>query len=123
MLEKTQSIYQESTNPQDELPRHLSGQFLARNRLSARHRARLAASIIDGRATIDVPTLTVGQIAKLCRTNRVYLNEERFPERVKHARRIKLAKAFNKIDFDSRAELCRVIGVERVWAALAAAID
>jgi hypothetical protein len=91
--------------------------------LNARDRARLAADIIDGRATIDAPTLTVGQVAKLCRTNRGYVNDARFPERAKRARRLKLAKAFNKIDFDARAELCRVIGIERVWAALAAAIE
>jgi hypothetical protein len=83
----------------------------------------MAADIIDGNARIDALTLTIGQITRLCRANQVYVNNARFPERAKRARRNKLAEAFNKIDFDARAELCRVIGIERVWAALAAAID
>jgi hypothetical protein len=103
--------------------RVVSGRYLAHNRLDARGRARLAADIIAGRVTIDTSTLTVRQITKLARANQVYIDEVRFPERMKRGRRDKLAKAFNKIEFDSRVELCRVIGAERIWDALAAAVD
>jgi len=104
-------------------PTPVTGQYLARNRLNACDRARLAADIIAGRTAIDASTLTIGQIAGLCRANKVYLNEVRFPERVKQIRRNKLAKAFNQIEFESRVELCRTIGAEQVWNALAAAVE
>ncbi len=101
--------------------RVVTGSFLAKNWLDARGRARLAADLIEGPAVLG--QLTAKQIIAICRTNKIYLAEARFPERVKRAKRNRLAKAFEKIDFDSRVELCRVIGAERVWAALAAAID
>jgi hypothetical protein len=101
----------------------ITGRWLAHNRLNARDRARLAADIIARRKRIDGASLTAKQIIKLCRANKAYVNEARFPERVRQNRRNKLAKAFNQIEFESRVELCRTIGAERVWNALAAAID
>src|SRR5262245_21548422 len=101
----------------------ITGWSLAYGHLNARDRARLAADIIDGRVMIDASSLTKTQIIKICRANAAYVAEARFPERMKRLRHGRLPKAFNKIEFDSRVELCRVIGAERVWNALAAAID
>jgi hypothetical protein len=123
MLTKTSVIYQSNQSPQDDEPvRHVSGHYLAKNWLSARERAQLAADIIDRRATIDASTLTVGQISKICRANRIYVSEVRFPDRVKRRQQKKLAAIFDAIGADARAEVCRTVGVERVWNALVAAL-
>jgi hypothetical protein len=104
-------------------PITVRGRYLAHNRLDARDRAQLAADIIAGRIAIDGNSLTIGQIIALCRASDRYVDEARFPDRANRVRRRNLATAFNEIDFDQRVELCRVIGAERVWDALAAAVD
>jgi hypothetical protein len=112
MLTKTSVIYQENQSPQDDEPvRQVTGTYLAKNWLSARERAQLAADIIDRRATIDASTLTVGQISKICRANRIYVSEIRFPDRVKRRQQKRFAAFFDAIGPDGRAELCRCIGV------------
>ncbi|HVQ81525.1 MAG TPA: hypothetical protein VMS82_16545 [Pseudolabrys sp.] len=111
-----------TTDVIDEPPRHVTGQYLAKNRLNARDRARLAADIIARRAAIDPSTLTVGQVSKICRANRIYVSEVRFPDRVKRRQQKKFAAFFDAIGADGRAELCRCIGVERIWNALTAAL-
>jgi hypothetical protein len=103
-------------------PPPLTGRYLAHNRLDARARARLAADIINGRIPIDASSLTVGQVVKLCRSNKGYVNEVRFPDRVKRRQQKKLERIFNAIGPDARAEACRTIGIERVWSALTAAL-
>ena len=100
----------------------VTGRYLSHNRLDARARARLAADVISGRIAIDASKLTVGQVARLCRTNKVYLNDVRFPDRVKARQQKKLAAVFDAIGPDARAEACRTIGIERIWAALTAAL-
>lgn len=102
--------------------RRVTGRFLAHNRLDARGRAELARDVVAGKAEIDTSTLTVAQITKLCRTNKIYLDAIRFPDRVKHRQQKKLAAIFDAIGPDARAEACRTIGVERVWKALTAAL-
>ena len=103
--------------------RQISGRYLAkaRIRLDPRGRAELAAAIVAGR--VEITDLTIKQIANLCKANATYLNEVRFPDRAKRVQQKKLARVFDAIGADARAELCRTIGVERVWAALAAALD
>jgi hypothetical protein len=101
-------------------PRSVTGQYLAKNHLNARARAQLAADILGGRA--EVADLTVAQITRLCRSNRIYVAEARDPGRAYRRRQQRLARVFNSIEPDARAELCRTIGVERVWTALAQAI-
>ena len=100
----------------------VTGQFLARNWLSARQRAELAVRIIDGHVVIDTSTLTIGQTVKLCRTNQIYVSEIRFPDRVRRRKQKKFAAFFENIGPEGRAELCRCIGVERIWNALTAAL-
>lgn len=86
----------------------------------ARGRAELAADLIDGRAALG--PLTIKQVIALCRSNPVYVDEVRFPGRVKRRQQKKFAAVFDAIGPDARAEACRTIGIERVWAALAAAL-
>lgn len=117
MLMKTPVIYVPS--PQGE-SRHVTGQYLAKNQLNARGRAKLAADLIDGDVVLG--PLTAKQIIKLCRANRVYVADARFPDRVKQRQQKKLAAVFDAIGPDARAEACRTIGIERVWAALSAAL-
>jgi hypothetical protein len=56
-------------------PRVISGEYLAKNRLDARARAKLAADLIEGRAVIG--KLTIGQIVILCRSNAIYVADAR----------------------------------------------
>ena len=63
------------------------------------------------RHVIDTSTLTVGQTVRLCRANRIYVSEIRFPDRVKRRQQKKFAAFFDAIGADGRAELCRCIGV------------
>src|SRR5262245_52620119 len=55
--------------------RVVSGQFLAKNKLSARERAKLAADLCAGKATIT--GLTMKQAARLCRVCTPYVVEAR----------------------------------------------
>ena len=58
-------LYKPTTTPTATAARHVSGQYLSKNRLCARDRAKLAVALIDGRAAIT--GLTVKQAARLCR--------------------------------------------------------
>jgi hypothetical protein len=71
MLMKTGLIYQRTPTPQDEPTRHVTGQYLAKNRLDDRERDRLAADLLDGRAILG--PLTAKQIIALCRANQAGL--------------------------------------------------
>jgi hypothetical protein len=122
MLMKTKAIYHEISPQQDEPSRHVTGTYLAKNWLSARERAQLAADIIDGHVVIDTSTLTIGQTVKLCRANQIYVSEIRFPDRVKRRQQKKFAAFFDAIGPEGRMELCRCIGIERIWNALTAAL-
>ena len=103
-------------------PRRVTGQYLAKNRLDARARAQLAADILAGKVAIDGATLTVKQVIRLCRANTTYVRAARFPGHVRKAQQRKIELIFNAIGPDARAEVCRTIGVERVWNALAQAL-
>jgi hypothetical protein len=122
MLMKTTDLIHQISASQDKPARRVTGRYLTNNRLNARERANLAAEVIAGSAAIDASTLTVRQITKLCRANTGYVNEVRFPERLRRRQQKKFAAVFDAIGPDARAEACRTIGVERVWAALAAAL-
>jgi hypothetical protein len=102
--------------------RRVTGQYLAKNRLTARARAQLAADIVSGKVVIDASTLTVGQIIRLCRSNLVYVDQVRFPERARRHQQERIQSTFDAIGPDARAEVCRTIGVERWWGVLAQAL-
>lgn len=55
--------------------RVVTGQFLAKNRLCKRDRARLAADILAGKARVIEPT--VKQISLMCGVSVPYINEAR----------------------------------------------
>ena len=102
--------------------RQITGRYLAHNKLDARGRANLARDICAGQLEIDISTLTIGQITKLCRASRTCVTEARNPEIRKRRQLKKLAAIFDAIGPSARAEACREIGIERVWTALAAAL-
>ena len=97
----------------------VTGRYPAHNRRDARGRASLAADI---HKKIDPATLTVAQVTKLCRANKVYVLDARDAERRNRLRQLKLQKAWEAVDPDHRAEFCRSVGVENVWQVLAAAV-
>jgi hypothetical protein len=120
MLMKTGLIYQRTPTPQDEPTRHVTGQYLAKNRLDDRERDRLAADLLDGRAILG--PLTAKQIIALCRANQARVTALRDPGRRKRLRQLRLQRAWETLDADHRAEFCRVVGVENIWNVLAAAV-
>src|SRR5438128_4806796 len=59
-------------------PTTVTGEFLAKNRLSKRARAQLAADIISGK--VRVADFTIKQAAALCSVSVAYINEARAPD-------------------------------------------
>jgi hypothetical protein len=110
MLMKTQVIYQQSPASQDDHPREVSGQFLARNRLSARDRARLAADIIGGQVTIR--NLTYRQTARLCRVSEPYIAAVRRPP---PSACDLLVQHWDAATGAERIEFARRVGVDRIF--------
>ena len=83
--------------------RVITGEYLAKNHLDARERARLAADLIEGRA--DLGKLTAGQIIHICRSNAVYVADARRPAVVT------LADA-------TPEEIARELDAAKLWKAL-----
>jgi hypothetical protein len=100
-------------------PRQLSGTFLARNKLSTRTRARLAAAILDQQATVT--RLTVRQIADLCRVSVSSITVARSGRGRKPAD-LTLARMWGRATPEQRLEFIRRAGPDEVWTALAAAL-
>jgi hypothetical protein len=96
--------------------RHVTGQYLAKNRLNARERARLAASIVDER--VKIRGLTVRQAARLCRVSEAYVGVARkskspaVPE--------SLAEHFARSTPDEWHECARTIGPAKIWDSMIA---
>ena len=92
----------------------ISGQFLAKNRLSKRAKARLAVDILDHR--VEVRDLTVRQVAHLCRVSVTSINNtRRTPAQ-------SLAKAWAAAPPDQRAEFIRRADPDRVFDVIAQVI-
>jgi hypothetical protein len=108
MLMKTDVIYQETPTPQ-ESSRLVTGQFLAKNRLNARDRARLAARIIDGQ--VKIQNLTIRQTARLCRVSEPYVTAARKPPAAPET----LAEHFVRATPAEWLEVARVIGPAALW--------
>jgi hypothetical protein len=120
MLTKTNGIYHLNPPQQDEPPRLVTGQYLAKNWLSARERAQLAADIIAGRIKIDASTLTIGQVITLARANVHHVNAVRFPDRVKRGQKAvapepTLAERFARATPSERLNCARAVGPAAVW--------
>ena len=108
MLTKSPLIYRQAPTSQGN-PRQVSGQFLARNRLNARDRARLAAGIIGGQVTIR--NLTVRQTARLCGVSEPYVAAARRPPPAPES----LAEHFARATPAEWLEAARTVGVTTVW--------
>lgn len=108
MLMKTDVISRGATSPQ-EATRCVSGQYVARNRLDARGRARLAANIVDERVTVR--NLTVRQAARLCRVSVPLIADARRPP----AKPETLAEHFAHSTPAERLECARIIGPAIIW--------
>jgi hypothetical protein len=97
----------------------VTGQYLSKNQLSKRARARLAADIISGKA--GVIDHTVKQLAVLCRVSAPYIAEARDrARRTDYATR--LARAWRVADSDQRIQFIRRAGPERIFDATVQAI-
>jgi hypothetical protein len=126
-MRKANGIYHENSPQQDAPARLVTGRYLAKNWLSARERAQLAADIVGGRVAIDASTLTIGQVITLARANVRYFNEVRFPDRVKGRQQKKLAavkavapeptlaERFAQATPSERLMCARVVGPAAVW--------
>jgi hypothetical protein len=93
----------------------VTGQYLARNRLSKRDRAQLAAEILAGRARVG--DLTTKQVAALCRVSLPYIAEAREGDRTA----ARLLHDWESADANQRVVFARRAGVERIFDTLVAA--
>jgi uncharacterized protein YciW len=90
-------------------PRRASGEYLAKNHLDARGRAKLAADLIEGRAVLG--KLTAKQITDICRSNAPYVAAARKSPAVAEKLAKTLAAATPK-------EIARELGSHKLWEIL-----
>jgi hypothetical protein len=84
----------------------VSGQYLAKNHLSARGRAHLAADILAGHVLID--SLTIKQLSAICRVSVPYIRDAR-------KRPETLLEHFIRSTPEQWRECARVIGPAIIW--------
>src|SRR5262245_21151964 len=96
--------------------RVVSGQYLAKNKLPARERAKLAADLCAGKATIT--GLTMKQAARLCRVCTPYVVDAR--GRTPAASR--LLRDWNAANHAARVAFARAVGAERVFDVISEAV-
>jgi hypothetical protein len=109
MLMKTDVIHHGTSTPQDEPTRHVTGQYLAKNGLTARDRARLAADIIDGQ--VKIRNLTIRQTAWLCRVSVPCVSDASRPPAAPES----LAEHFARATPAEWLEAARAVGPAAVW--------
>jgi len=116
--------YRESSDYASAPPRatYITGQFLARNKWSAGHRALLAVSILEEQ--VDPRPLCATQVAMLCRVplSRVYRarrngNGHRGNGNG-HRTTESLADHIARSTFAERLEAARTVGVDVIWDTL-----
>jgi hypothetical protein len=109
-------LYRPTTTSAATAVRYVTGQFLAKNRLCKRDRAKLAADILARKvAVID---LTAKQLAGLCRVSSPYIAEARGRSNAT----TRLLRDWNAADPEQRVAFARAAGPERVFDAIAQAI-
>jgi len=96
--------------------RVVSGQFLAKNRLCKRDRARLAADIIARK--VMVVDLTASQLATLCRVCPAYVAEARG----RTPATTRLLREWNAADHQARVAFARAVGAEQVFDVVTEAV-
>ena len=94
--------------------RHISGQFLAKNRLPKRDRAKLAAE-----TKVDVVELTAKQFARLCRVCPAYIAEARG----RTPATTRLLREWNAANHEARVAFARAVGAERVFDVATEAVE
>ena len=85
----------------------VSGQFLSKNKLCARGRARLAAEILAGHVQVD--DLTIRQTAGLCRVSVPYVTAA-----CRHKSE-SLAEHFARSTPEEWQQCARLVGPARIW--------
>jgi hypothetical protein len=95
--------------------RVVSGQFLAKNRLCKRDRAKLAADILARK--VAVVDLTAKQLARLCRVCAPYIAEARGRTPVR-----RLLRDWNAASHEARVAFARAAGAERVFDIITEAV-
>jgi hypothetical protein len=112
-------LYRPATAPTATAVRRVTGQHLAKVRLSKRDRAQLAADVLAGRVVIT--DFTIKQLAMLCRVSARYVSAARNRAcRPDYATR--LARAWQVADPDQRIQFIRRAGPERIFDATVQAI-
>jgi hypothetical protein len=109
-------LYRPSPTP-TATARHVSGQYLSKNRLCARDRAKLAADIAANK--VLVVDLTAKQLARLCRVCAPYIAEARGATPVATRR---LLRDWNAADHAARVQFARAVGAERVFDVVTEAV-
>ena len=89
--------------------RVVTGQFLAKNRLRKRDRAKLAADVIARK--VVVVDLTASQLATLCRVCPAYVAEARGRSPAVS----RLLRDWQAADHVARVAFARAVGAERVF--------
>jgi hypothetical protein len=103
-------LYRPSPTP-TATARHVSGQYLSKNRLCARDRAKLAADIAANK--VAVVDLTAKQLARLCRVCTPYIAEARAGATPVATRR--LLRDWNAADHAARVQFARAAGPEAIF--------
>jgi hypothetical protein len=109
-------LYRPTTTSAATAVRYVTGQFLAKNRLCKRDRAKLAADILARKAVVI--DLTAKQVAGLCRVSSPYIAEARG----RSPAATRLLRDWNAADPDQRIQFIRRADPERVFDAIARAI-
>ena len=97
--------------------RVVSGQYLAKNQLCARERARLAAEILARK--VVVVDLTAKQLATLCRVSLPYIAEARG----RSPAATRLLRDWNSASHAARVVFTRAVGAERVFDVVTEAVE
>jgi hypothetical protein len=109
-------LYRPTTTSAATTVRYVTGQFLAKNRLCKRDRAKLAADILARK--VVVIDLTAKQLAGLCRVSSTYIAEARGRSNAT----TRLLRDWNLADPEQRVAFARAAGAERVFDVIAQAI-
>src|SRR5262249_44458223 len=106
-----------NVTPATSLPRHITGQFLARNHLPRRKRAELAAALADGTTTVS--PLGVRQAAMLARVPALDVTRARRANGNGHTKPERngetLAQHIIRSSLAERVEAARAVGVSLIW--------
>ena len=105
-------LYRPPTTPTATTVRHITGQYLSKNRLCKRDRAKLAADILARR--VVVIDLTAKQLAGLCRVSVPYVAEAREPDRAA----ARLLRDWEAADSNQRVAFAKRAGVELIFDTL-----